>query len=186
MPLKHCPGCERNLPVSDFPTIRRRGRVESASRCRSCRNAQAKADYAKNRDARRAAQRERYAANPKRWSSYNKTYHAKNKDKIAAQRRGVQNVNTYKSWVRRLQQKGLTPEDYYAMLAAQGGVCAICRASHPGQKDNSSWAVDHDHATGKVRGLLCHACNLGLGMLKDSPEVLTKALAYLTASKVSK
>lgn len=55
---------------------------------------------------------------------------------------------------------GITPEQYDAILATQGGCCAlfeICGSTKPGGK--GIWQVDHDHATGRIRGLLCHTCN---------------------------
>lgn len=81
-----------------------------------------------------------------------------------------------KAW--RLRLYGLTPAKFDALLESQGGVCAICGL--PGQ----NWAernlsVDHDHATGAVRGLLCGRCNTGLGFFGDNPEALAKALDYL-------
>lgn len=79
---------------------------------------------------------------------------------------------------------GITMEDYKAMLLQQGNACAICRTEKTGvaekNKKERSLAIDHDHATGKVRGLLCHRCNFGLGHFKDNPDLLTKAAAYLT------
>lgn len=76
---------------------------------------------------------------------------------------------------RRLKyQFGITPEQYDSMFAAQGGVCAICARA---TKQNLS--IDHCHATGNVRALLCHNCNKGLGMLQDSPKLLETAAAYV-------
>jgi hypothetical protein len=75
---------------------------------------------------------------------------------------------------------GLTPGGYAELLAAQGGLCKICKTCKP--RGRGAFNVDHCHATGRVRGLLCNACNLGLGMFKDSPELLTAALAYLKVS----
>lgn len=59
---------------------------------------------------------------------------------------------------------------------AQGGNCAICLTP-----PKRWFAIDHDHATGKVRGLLCTNCNTGIGMLKDDLEVLHRAQVYLSA-----
>ena len=70
----------------------------------------------------------------------------------------------------------MTPAGYYDMLVAQGGVCAICRLTCQSGK---RLCVDHDHATGKVRGLLCQKCNTVLGKMSDSPELLRRAAAYL-------
>lgn len=83
-------------------------------------------------------------------------------------------------WRWRLKRLGLTPEEYDAMLARQGGRCAICGASEPGGKrKGGAWAVDHCHASDAVRGLLCHRCNLALGLFDDSPERLAAAIQYL-------
>ena len=76
---------------------------------------------------------------------------------------------------------GITPEQYDAMLKEQGGVCAICREPETGRNRAGavSLAVDHDHETGLVRGLLCNTCNRGIGLLKDRPDILRSALQYL-------
>lgn len=73
---------------------------------------------------------------------------------------------------------GLTREQYESMLRAQNDCCAICAvafASLPSKKTH----VDHCHHTGRVRGILCHKCNLGVGMFDDNAENLSKAIAYL-------
>lgn len=66
------------------------------------------------------------------------------------------------------------------MLVRQGSACAACRTSDWGGKDGKPH-VDHDHATGKIRGLLCANCNTGLGMFGDDPARLRAAAAYLEA-----
>ena len=71
---------------------------------------------------------------------------------------------------------GITLEQYNAILERQGGVCAICNEKDPYFEN---LAVDHDHNTNRVRGLLCHLCNRALGMFKDDSERLRKALSYL-------
>jgi hypothetical protein len=78
---------------------------------------------------------------------------------------------------------GMTIADRDAMLASQGGVCAICGTDNPGRMSRSGkpggWIVEHCHATMKVRGIVCHGCNVMLGMSKDKPELLRAAAAYL-------
>jgi hypothetical protein len=76
---------------------------------------------------------------------------------------------------------GLSVADYERMLAAQGARCAICRAESPLHSRARRLFVDHAHATGIVRGLLCMNCNTGLAHFKDDPERLRAALAYLSA-----
>ena len=79
----------------------------------------------------------------------------------------------------------LTHEEYEAMHDAQGGVCAICGKEETATDRNGKvrhLAIDHDHATGKVRGLLCNACNSGLGWFHDSISSLAAAAIYLEAA----
>jgi hypothetical protein len=71
---------------------------------------------------------------------------------------------------------GIGTEDYAQMLAEQWNACAICRAPYTTEK---RLVIDHDHETGKVRGLLCSACNKGLGNFRDSREHLQAAISYL-------
>lgn len=62
------------------------------------------------------------------------------------------------------------------MLARQMYRCASCDSDKPGPSD---WHVDHNHDTGKVRGIVCHWCNLAIGHAYDDPEILRKLTAYL-------
>jgi hypothetical protein len=70
----------------------------------------------------------------------------------------------------------MTLEHFERLLAEQKGVCAICGGS---EKKFSRLSVDHDHSDNRIRGLLCSACNSGLGRFRDKPELLIKALEYL-------
>lgn len=77
---------------------------------------------------------------------------------------------------------GLTLEAYNKLLEDQNGVCAICYKPEIFLSRNGflkNMAVDHCHKTGKVRGLLCHHCNTGIGNLNDSIELLKEAIVYL-------
>ena len=78
---------------------------------------------------------------------------------------------------RKLKRYGLTEETYEALLVSQNNLCAICCKENETKRD---WHVDHCHTTGKVRGILCHYCNLGLGNFKDNKEYLENAIAYLS------
>lgn len=69
----------------------------------------------------------------------------------------------------------LTIDDYNKILKKQGGVCAICRNKENGKV----LSVDHNHITGKVRGLLCMNCNTILGKLKEDISILKKVIKYL-------
>ena len=77
-----------------------------------------------------------------------------------------------------LRQYGISIEEYDALRESQRGACAICGATPV-----TNLHVDHDHTTGKVRGLLCRACNTALGMFQDDASILGKAIDYITATQ---
>lgn len=99
----------------------------------------------------------------------NREWRLKNDPKIKDQARKA-TLKTY----------GLTQQQYDEMYQAQDGKCAICHEP-PGQwgVTQRALAVDHDHKTGKVRGLLCDGCNRALGIMRDDPARLMSAVAYL-------
>ena len=114
----------------------------------------------------------------------------KNKEHANESRRRWHDSNPDHLWAYSIRVKyGVTPEMYNAMLEAQGGKCAIegCTAEIPGKigsKESSRrWHIDHDHKTGKVRGLLCTTCNLGVGYFKDDVALLQSAIRYLEKAK---
>jgi hypothetical protein len=121
--------------------------------------------YHRNKEKRMAAYSAWCAANPEKRRATQrpaeKTYRDNNPDK----RRATNRKSLY----------GITDDRYQEMVTDQGGRCLICKEP-PSKK---SLAVDHCHKTGKVRGLLCHMCNLALGGFKDNPELLKSAIAYL-------
>lgn len=84
-----------------------------------------------------------------------------------------------KSRLKRLY--GITPEEYKIIFSLQDGCCAICSRNQSILKKRLS--VDHDHATGEIRGLLCDACNRGIGLLKDSIDNLKFAILYLEGKR---
>ena len=79
---------------------------------------------------------------------------------------------------------GITLHEYGQLMVKQGGKCAICGTDEGGTRlgEVKALAVDHDHKTGRVRGLLCESCNQGIGKLKDDVEILQKAIDYLKAN----
>lgn len=80
-----------------------------------------------------------------------------------------------RSWLR--NKFDMTVEAYEAMLGSQENRCAIC-ARTPDEVGRSL-AVDHDHSTGEIRGLLCSRCNVGIGLLGDSIGGVMRAVSYL-------
>jgi hypothetical protein len=121
--------------------------------------------------------REKILARCKAWRENNreranancKAYRARHKDKV--------NARYLKKQLRTLY--GLTLEEFNLMTARQNGVCAIC--GKPPAISKKKLHVDHCHRTGKIRKLLCHKCNMGLGAFLDDPEVLRAAASYIEA-----
>jgi hypothetical protein len=113
----------------------------------------------------------------------------KNKDGLHSYCRKCNSARTvkspgYKDSVRKAHLKRaykITPEQYQEMFDKQGGLCRICQSSDNGHRSHLS--IDHDHTTGKVRGLLCHDCNLGLGKFKDDTHRLKMAIMYLSLTE---
>ena len=83
------------------------------------------------------------------------------------------------AWLNQLGKYGITESDYNQMFSDQMGLCLICQKPEIDIK----LAVDHNHATGKVRGLLCKRCNMAIGLLDDDPHVVTRAALYLNGAK---
>ena len=89
-----------------------------------------------------------------------------------------------KARTKALAEYGISVDDYERRFRLQQAVCAICRRPETRRAggQTSRLAVDHDHAHGRVRGLLCYACNTGLGQFRDRPASLIRAAAYLLRS----
>lgn len=100
---------------------------------------------------------------------YHQEYNKKNRDRITARRHG------------------LTVEQYQDLITKQHGVCAVCykpeTTVHGSSKKIQPLAIDHNHTTGEVRGLLCAKCNTALGLLDESCERAQALISYLERFK---
>ncbi len=76
----------------------------------------------------------------------------------------------------RRQRYGITASQFALMKGRQEDACAICRTPFASKLDTH---LDHDHKTGAIRGILCNRCNHGIGVFKDDPERLSRAISYL-------
>ena len=121
-----------------------------------------------NAEKNKARIRRWIEANRDRCRKYTRDWGKRNPQKKSALKHKI-NLRLY----------GLTPESYASLLAAQGGGCAICGATKANKTDTRRLAVDHDHSSGRVRGLLCTPCNRTLGAMNNDPLLLRKAADYL-------
>lgn len=112
----------------------------------------------RHREANRLRGRAHYAANREQRKAQARAYYRAHKAEQAA--------------TAMLRKYGITRDDYQSLVTAQGGRCAICDL-------DATLAVDHRHADGRVRGLLCSACNFLIGHGKDDPSLLRRAADYL-------
>ncbi len=101
--------------------------------------------------------------------AHGKEYYVKNKDKSHAHSRKTHLKKAY----------GITGAQYENMSNAQGGVCAICGKPESVKSRRKHWRLSVDHVTGKVRGLLCSACNASVGAFNESIDILVSAISYL-------
>lgn len=143
---------------------------------------QARARYHANKEAGKARVNDWGKRNPEKRKAYCRKWVENNRERVAANARRhwhkhrEAKADERKDWTLRYAY-GISLDEYRAMLEAQGGGCAICGVVPP--EDKRPLCVDHDHDTGAVRGLLCDLCNQGLGSLRDSLDLIRKALEYL-------
>ena len=169
MDEKICRKCERVRPLDEFyrDTNARDGRRPE---CIPCARALRRAWYQRNR--------EKAIADVKRWQAENRGRHLETQ-RVRRQRPEVKQRDRAGHLKRKY---GMTLGQYDALLAAQGGGCAIC---HRPPNDVISLHVDHEHSSGRVRALLCVRCNNGLGLFDEDPALFAAAVTYLTARVAS-
>jgi galactose-1-phosphate uridylyltransferase len=104
--------------------------------------------------------------------AYRQNYKRKNWKQISISN-GIRNM---------MKNYGMTPQDYEAMFSQQKGLCAICynpETAKDRQGNIRPLSIDHNHITKKVRSLLCHRCNVAIGLFKEDIKLLEKAISYL-------
>lgn len=161
--MKRCSKCGLDLPLDRFYR-EPKGRDGRRGDCIDCVKAYRQARYPEVREAT--------IARVKAWQDANR-------DRVNADHREPRTRPEVKAQERagHLKRKfGITLETYDDLFTRQGGVCAICQRP---PRDDISLHVDHEHETGRVRGLLCFRCNNALGDFDDDPVRLFQALAYL-------
>lgn len=150
--VKNCNKCNTIKDINEFGKDKSR-KSGFAYCCKECRRNRQKKRYNNNVEFMRAKQRKYNINNPRALRGY-----------------------------KLKQQFGITLEQYDKMFAFQGGVCAICGCPETASRNGKtlSLAVDHNHVTDKIRGLLCGHCNIALGLLNENPVIIKSLLKYIT------
>lgn len=123
--------------------------------------------------------RERRRQNPAKEQARSKIWRQNNYERARTREKAWRRTNLRRIWeCKLLREYSLTLAEYDALVCAQLGRCAICNVI----PDRGDLDLDHCHKTGRVRGLLCQHCNIGLGHFDDRPELVAKASRYLTGA----
>jgi hypothetical protein len=160
---KHrCPKCKKPLDADAFaPSQLKYGP------CRACHR-QDQRDWRKNNPEKNKAKKHRY--------------YLAHAEHCKAHSRAWRKTHTGQVRARNIKKRGLSCQEFSSMVEAQGGRCLICNKKPDVNAASINYRVlhiDHDHQTGKVRGLLCSNCNKGLGFFHDDPTLLVAASTYL-------
>lgn len=164
--VKACSDCGVNKPLEAF-NLNPKGRLGRYSKCKDCQ---------------RAYYRSYYRGDAARHLAVQRTYRLQHREERAARQAAAyqaakladpEGLRREKRRVWIWSRYRLTLQEYDDLLAAQGGACAICLTVP------AVFCVDHDHASGAVRGLLCRRCNALLGHAREDQAALERAIAYL-------
>lgn len=147
---KVCGDCKLNKPASDFS--KDKGKYDGLCwHCKVCRKKYRQQPHVRSQT-----------------SIYNKAERKKDPEKTKERDRKY-TLSRY--W-------GMTPEEFEKLLNDPGRKCKICKRPER-SSEKKPLVIDHCHTSGRIRGLLCDDCNRGIGLLKDSPDILQNALDYL-------
>jgi len=126
--------------------------------------------YADHKEERKAQARAYYSRHREERTLYSRTYRLGHEDQLRSYNHLYHKRNHLRN------RYGISVSDYNSVLAAQGGVCAICETADWGIQGPH---VDHDHGSKEVRGILCNRCNRAIGLLHDRSGLAKAAAAYL-------
>lgn len=186
--MKTCRKCKVEKPPSDFGNLAR-SLDGLQTKCRACKNADARNDYAvnpPNPEKASESSKKYYAANRESRKEYSINYRVENREKVKESQRNYrvaypEKVKESDRRCRIARDYGISSKDFEQMKLTQGGACAICKVV-----PKKRLHIDHDHSSGRVRALLCSSCNLVLGHLKDSAEKAESMASYLRAFNEAK
>lgn len=159
-----CPTCAVLKPASCFYR-NLNSRSGLFTYCKDCASRRAKAWRSIPEVKRKIQQYKRSTSSIAQQKEYQKLPETKKKNRAS----------------RLLKKYGLTSDQFDELLRQQNFRCAICESTEP--SGTGIWHIDHDHQTNKVRGILCHHCNVALGSVRDSARILRRMMCYLSSRK---
>ena len=169
--------CTKCLVIKELTEFYKQHSVPNAA-CKDCNKRRSKTfrEFHIERDrvskkAYKKTHKEKIFKDSKKWRKLNKD--KLHKDKTTWRKDNPQKIRKYGL----MAKFGITEQQYVDILKLQLNCCAICQRHRSEFKKD--FAVDHDHSTKKIRGLLCMTCNIALGSLRDSIDLLQKAINYL-------
>ncbi len=165
--LRKCKGCGEVKPLTNFHK-NRKGSESRKYKCKTCTNAEAK-EWARNHPENvKASQRKRRAADAERFREKERAYYQKTKERRLELKK-----------LERFRRYGITYDAFFELLGGQDFACSICQETFE-EADPRNVHIDHCHDSSRVRGILCRNCNIGIGHLKESPDLLRRAADYLS------
>lgn len=191
---KICTTCKQEKSINEYHS-HKRCLYGVRNECKVCRIKRQKKYQLKNTEKIKKYFKKYYNDNILKWKKRQESTEYKDK-KNEDRRMKYANDKKYRDYVnkkvkeyrdrdplhkikKRIRNHGITIDDYNNMLIEQDNKCAICKSSKSNTKLTNVFYIDHDHKTGKVRGLLCNKCNFALGQFNDDISILQNAIKYL-------
>lgn len=174
METKRCKYCHDELPLTKEYFYFSKGKFDN--RCKICRHIL----YLLNSDKKKETSRERYKKNREIILTQCSVYYESNREEILERKKKYTKRNKEKKRIYRLEKKfNITETELQNILDSQRGCCEICGDSLLYPDSVRSYAVDHNHETGEVRGLLCGNCNTALGLIKEDKRIAYSLIKYI-------
>lgn len=169
--MKTCNGCKLTKEISEFD--KDRGKKDGLRTiCYVCTSERRKATYYQDVEVSRKRMRDYRLKDIESHRSKAREYYWKNRVKIRARHREAGYRVSRNSTIK--CKYGITEDQFQKLVVLQQNKCAICL-----QPAEGVLRIDHDHNTENLRGLLCHKCNVALGLFSDNPEIIRRAAFYI-------
>ena len=183
---KKCNTCRKQIRIVDFPanyaTCKSCLRKRNKKVCTKCKKLKARDGFHKSKQNKDGLHPYCKECQKPKWARY----YRKDRKNVLKRKATWYLANRERYYRKRMATRfGITEAEYVLLLSRSSGLCEICRQPETRTRFGKirRLSIDHDHATGDVRGLLCSKCNAGIGQLNDDPTILAAAIRYLSKTK---